>query len=86
MFYRENPESEHQLKAWYSEATKAGWKTPHDIKREYPKASIVGEKTVVFNICHNNYRLAVNIEYKRGWIFIVFVGNHKEYDRWNRTR
>jgi mRNA interferase HigB len=36
---------------------------------------------VVFNIKGNDYRLIVAIAYQRGWMFIKFIGTHKEYDK-----
>ena len=66
--------------AWYQEALKADWKNPNEIKEQYKNASIVGDNRVVFNICGNKYRLVVKINYVSQWIFIKFVGTHKEYD------
>jgi mRNA interferase HigB len=34
-----------------------------------------------FNIHVNQYRLLVDIEYYLQIIFIVWIGNHKEYDK-----
>ena len=36
--------------------------------------------SVVFNIKGNDYRLIVAIAYQRGWMFVKFIGTHKEYD------
>jgi mRNA interferase HigB len=80
-FWEKHPDSEQPLRAWYHEAKKAGWKTPHDIKAMYPQASIVGGQRVVFNICGNLYRLIVKAEYEKGWVFVRFIGTHAEYDK-----
>ena len=69
------------LKAWYYEARHVQWRTPADIKAQYPKASIVGNNRVVFNICGNNYRLVVKFHYVSGIGFIRFIGTHAEYDK-----
>ncbi len=74
-------DSEQQLKAWYQEAKKAKWKTPNEVKEQYKNASIVGNNRIVFNICGNKYRLVVRVNYETQWIFIRFVGTHKEYDK-----
>lgn len=74
-------DSEQQLKAWYQEAKAAVWKNPNEIKIQYRNASIVGNNRVVFNICGNKYRLVVKINYVTEWVFIRFVGTHKEYDK-----
>jgi mRNA interferase HigB len=79
-FWEEYPDSEHQLKSWHKETVKADWKNPAEIKAEYSKASILKNSRVVFNICGNRYRLIVEINYLRKWVFIRFIGTHKEYD------
>ena len=79
-FWERYNDSEEPLKTWYKEASKASWKIPSDIKAEYTKASILKSGKVVFNICGNKYRLIVDINYERQWVFIRFIGNHKEYD------
>lgn len=80
-FWERQTDSEGQLKTWYKEATKAKWNSPIDIKAEYQKASILKNGRVVFNICGNKYRLVVKINYLRQWIFIRFIGTHREYDK-----
>lgn len=80
-FWEKHTDSEQQLKTWYKEAYTANWNSPNEIKREYAKASIVGNNRVVFNICGNKYRLIIKINYERKWIFIRFIGTHKEYDK-----
>lgn len=79
-FWEKHADSEQQLKTWYKEASNAEWNSPNDIKEEYVKASILGYSRVVFNICGNKYRLIVKISYKRKWVFIRFIGTHKEYE------
>lgn len=79
-FWAENPDAEQPLRAWVDEAAKADWKSPADIKAQYRTASILKNRRVVFNIKGNHYRLIVAIAYQRGWVFVKFIGNHKEYD------
>jgi len=81
IFWNKQVDSEGQLKTWYKEASKAKWTSPSDIRDEYPKASILKDGKVIFNICGNKYRLIVRINYIRGWVFILFIGTHLEYDR-----
>ena|SRR4030042_2994225 len=80
-FWEKHSDSEEQLKTWYNEALKSFWTSPTDIKSEYPTASILKSGRVVFNICGNKYRLIVRINYLRRWVFIRFIGTHKEYDK-----
>ena len=80
-FWEKYTDSEEQLKTWYKEASKADWNNSAEIKDEYAKASILKSGREVFNICGNKYRLIVDINYRRHWVFIRFIGTHKEYDK-----
>lgn len=80
-FWAVNPDAEQSLKAWVDEVIKADWKTPAEIKEQYRSASILKIRRVVFNIKGNDYRLIVAIAYLRGWVFVKFLGTHKEYDK-----
>ncbi len=82
-FWKRNPRSEQALKAWFDEVRNVSWKTPNDLKKQYRNASIISSKRVVFNIKGNDYRLVVDIEYKIGILFIVWLGTHKKYDKVN---
>ena len=80
-FWEKQADSEEQLKTWYNEALKSIWTSPIEIKSEYPTASILKSGRVVFNICGNKYRLIVQINYLRKWVFIRFIGTLKKYDK-----
>jgi mRNA interferase HigB len=69
------------LDAWFHEARRAEWRNPADVKEHYRNASIVGADRVVFNIKGNDYRLVTAIDYRRGIVFIKWLGGHKEYDK-----
>lgn len=82
-FWEEYPDSESQLRAWYSEAKSAVWNNSADVKALYRSASILKKGRVVFNICGNKYRLVVKINYRVHIIYIRFIGTHTEYDKIN---
>ena len=84
-FWEKHADSEQPLKSWYNEAEQAEWKSPNDIKKDYPSASILQDNRMVFNIKGNNYRLIVRINYSYGIIWIRFVGTHAEYDKVDAT-
>jgi mRNA interferase HigB len=69
------------LEAWFHEARQAEWKSPAEVKACYGNASVVGADRVVFNIKGNDYRLVTAIDYRRGIVFIKWLGGHKEYDQ-----
>lgn len=80
-YWEKNPETQPQLSAWYQETSKAYWETPNEIKEQYSSASILKNNRVIFNICGNKYRLVVEINFSRKWVFVLFIGTHKEYDK-----
>lgn len=82
-YWERYPETEQTLKSWYDEILNASWASPNELKIQYCNASIITDKRVVFNIKGNKYRLAVDIEYRIGIVFIVWIGTHKEYDNLN---
>lgn len=82
-FWETHAGCEQQLKAWHLEASNAEWKSPADIKSEYPSASILTDNRIVFNIKGNNYRLIVKISYSHQMLWIRFIGTHAEYDKIN---
>lgn len=80
-FWEFHADCKESLKSWYEEAENADWKSPLDIKREYPSASIIANNRVVFNIKGNSYRLIVKINYGYGIVWIRFIGTHTDYDK-----
>ena len=40
---------------------------------------------MVFNIKGNDYRLIAEIDYNYQFVYIIWVGSHKEYDRIDAT-
>ena len=80
-FWEKHSDTEQYLKTWYDTTMSSIWETPSDVKRTYATASILKENRVVFNIKGNAYRLVVKINYEKQWIFIRFVGTHREYNK-----
>jgi mRNA interferase HigB len=80
-FWARHANAEQSLKSWFSEAEKARWLTPDDIKHLYPTASFLADNRVIFKLKGNTYRLIVKINYDYGQVFIRFVGTHAEYDK-----
>ncbi len=69
------------LDSWFQEVRKAQWKSSADVKASYAHASVVGADRVVFNIKGNAYRLVVAVDYRRGIVFIKWLGTHAAYDK-----
>jgi mRNA interferase HigB len=83
LFWEKHPNAENPLRAWYTEAKKARWEGPNDIKNAYRTASILRNNRVVFNIKGNTYRLVVAVKYEFQIVYVRFIGNHAEYDKIN---
>lgn len=69
------------LERWYDIAEKAEWQNLSDIKTDFPATDYVGNQHYVFNIKGNHYRLVVVVKFMMGYIFVRWVGTHKEYDK-----
>jgi mRNA interferase HigB len=84
-FWIKHNNCEESLKSWHKETEEASWKSPQDIKKDYPSASILQDNRVVFNIKGNTYRLVVKVNYDFGLVWIRFIGTHAQYDRINAS-
>lgn len=82
-YYEKHAIVKEDLEAWYDEAKKAHWKSPQDIKNQFSSASFLGDNRVVFNIHGNAYRLLTRINYDSETVFILFIGTHAEYNKYD---
>jgi mRNA interferase HigB len=80
-FWDKHPDAKVPLQAWYALASRAGWRSPSEIKAAYRNASFIANERVVFNIKGNDYRLVVLVRYDKGLLFVKFVGTHAQYDK-----
>ena len=80
-FWEQHPDARRALETWYADVERANWQSPADIKAVYRNASFLAENRVVFNIKGNLYRIIVVVIYKKGIVYIRFVGTHAAYDR-----
>lgn len=74
-------DAEATLERWYNIVENADWKDLNDIKIDFPSVDYVGNQHYVFNIRGNNYRLVVVIKFMMGYVFVRFIGTHKEYEK-----
>ena len=82
-FKEQHADARSQIESWEAEVEEAQWSSPADLKQKYPKASLLKDQYVIFNICWNKYRLLVRVSYKTNIVLVRKVGTHKEYDNWN---
>ena len=81
-FGRSHADIVSQINSWLCEIEAAEWERPMDMKRRYPKASILSENRVIFNLKGNSYRLETKIEYTTKVVLIKRIGTHAEYSKW----
>ena len=79
----EYPEVKVALQNWVSIVKKSNWTCFADIKETYNSVDSIGNQRYVFNIKGNDYRLVVVIKFTIQFVYIRFVGTHKEYDKIN---
>ena len=80
-FSQRHPDAKGHLESWWLLLKKSDWATPQDVKNALPKASIVANNRVVFDICGGSYRLIVKFNYPYRIGYIRFIGTHSEYDK-----
>lgn len=85
-FWEKHDDCRQQLKSWFQETSNAEWKTPNEIRKEYPSASFLTDRRIVFNIKGNSYRLIIKINYDYQMIWIRFIGTHAQYDKIDATK
>lgn len=78
---RGREDSKIAIEKWYDVVEHADWSCFADIKEDFPTADSIGKQRFIFNIRGNNYRLVVVIKFVMGYVFIRWIGTHKEYDK-----
>jgi mRNA interferase HigB len=80
-FWKHHADAESALRSWYTITEDADWDIPNDVRGTFRSADPVGDEFVVFDICRNDYRLVVRIDYRRSIVYIWDVLSHRDYDR-----
>lgn len=83
-YQEKHPNCKDDLETWYRAVLYADWSCPDDIKKQFPKASILSGNLVIFDIKGGEYRLCVKFAFKRQFAYIKWFGTHLEYDRINK--
>ena len=80
-YAEEHPDSKVALQEWATIVKKSEWTCFADIKKTFNSADSVGNQHYVFNVKGNNYRLVVVVKFTVKFVYILFIGTHKEYDK-----
>ena len=79
-FWRQHPDSQPSLRAWFKRVDIARWQGFKDLRADFPAADNV-ENLTILNIGDNKYRLVALVDYKYKKIFIRAMLTHAEYDK-----
>lgn len=74
-------EADAELREWVRLVSRKQYRTPGDVRADFPSADFVGPYRAVFNIRHNDYRLVADMRFDLGKAFIRHVVTHAEYSR-----
>lgn len=77
-------EAKGELALWVRVAEKAEWKQLLDVQEDFANAEAVPvkkESYTVLNICHNQFRLIVSINYQKGILWVKNFLTHAEYNK-----
>lgn len=81
------PDAKTGLAVWEERIFEAKCKNHDDLKRIFPNADYIPNPNfkhlTIFNIKGNEYRLAVDIFFNTGLVFIKWFGKHSKYDKIN---
>jgi mRNA interferase HigB len=81
-FWKANPQAEAPLRVWHAEVRNAVWRTPEDVKAQFPTGvDFVADNRIIFDILHNRFRLVVRVSYTYRTVLVKFIGTHRDYDR-----
>jgi mRNA interferase HigB len=80
LFYKKHPDCRETLEKWYHDVQSKNWKRPNEVTRDFNMARTIANNRAIFKINRNDYRLIAEINYRKEWLFIKFIGTHAEYD------
>ena len=84
-FGRRHPDAVTPLAVWFAILRRKRYRSPHELRRDFPAADVLGGSRTVFNIGGNKYRLVADVRYDLGRVYIRGVYTHAEYDRRSRS-
>lgn len=80
-FGKKHADARKNIATWQDVTEKALWKSKQDVLYDFPKAKMIANNRVRFEIKHNTYRLIVFINYDSETVVVRFIDTHNEYER-----
>jgi mRNA interferase HigB len=86
-FKLKHADSRSSLDTWQrlTESAEAQWSSLSDVQKTFNTADPVGS-FIVFDICHNKYRLIAVIDFAKQSVHVYDLLTHKDYDRWSNQK
>lgn len=84
-YWRKHPDSRKWLQAWLAVSREAHWHTIQDVQQTYPAVDggvrCRAGSVTVFDVCGNNHRLIVSVNFRAEVIFLHELMPHSEYSK-----
>lgn len=85
--WKKYPEAKHSLAVWEERILVANYKNHEELKKVFRDADYIPNENfkhlTVFNVKGNDFRLAVDIFFNTGHVYVKWFGKHTVYDRIN---
>lgn len=76
-----HPESRAALQSWTQKVKRSKWTCFADIKKTFNSVDSVGNQRFVFDVKGNDYRIVAVVKFTVQFIYIRFIGTHREYEK-----
>lgn len=80
-FTEQHPDALLPMQIWVDIVKNSRWTCYADVRKTFNSVDGIGNQRYVFNIKGNLYRIVTVIKFTIGFVYIRFVGTHKEYDK-----
>lgn len=80
-FAEQHPEALVALQVWTTVVKSSLWGCYADVKKDFNTVDAVGNQHYVFDIMGNHFRIVAVIKFTIGFVYIRFIGTHKEYEK-----
>jgi len=80
-YWTRHPDAELALLQWFAIVRAAEWKTPLEVVQSVGGAKALNGERVRFAIHGGNHRLIAAFDFRRGIVYVKFLGTHAEYDQ-----
>lgn len=80
-FAATHPAAQPSLERWLRITRAAAWSSTQDVVATLPNAKVLNAERVRFEVAGGAFRLIAAFDFRRGIVYVKFIGTHAEYDR-----